>query len=289
MAIHELHNDHLRVSIDDLGAQLSSVVDPAGQQLLWQGGDAWARRAPVLFPIVGKLPGNELLHDGRRYPLTQHGFARDEPFSVDRTDASSCTFTLVDNERTRELFPFAFRLDIVFTLDGDRLEVRHTVGNPGDSTLHASLGAHPGFAWPLPGAASRADHTLSFPHEESAPIRRIDGDGALLPEALPTPVDGAVLPLADELFAEDALIFDHLVSRSVAYTAPGAPTITVDFLDFPLLGVWSKVPGEFVCIEPWFGMTAPVGFAGDFSRKPGQFALEPGENRAFTYSIRVTP
>ena len=71
------------------------------------------------------------------------------------------------------------------------------------------------------------------------------------------------------------------------YSAPGAPAITVAFPDFPLLGVWSKVPGEFVCIEPWYGMTTPKGFEGDFSEKPGQFALEPGQSRTLVQSIRV--
>jgi galactose mutarotase-like enzyme len=78
-----------------------------------------------------------------------------------------------------------------------------------------------------------------------------------------------------------------LSSRSVRYSAPGAPSITVDYPDFPLLGVWSKAPGEFVCIEPWFGMTAPLGFAGEYDSKPGQFVLEPGQERTFAHSITV--
>jgi galactose mutarotase-like enzyme len=288
MALHELHNGHLRVSVDDLGAQLSSVTDAAGRELLWQGGTAWQRRAPILFPIVGRLPGDQLHHDGRSYRLTQHGFARDEPFAVERTDDSSATFVLDDNESTRKTFPFAFRLEVTFALVGATLEVRHVVSNPGASTLHASLGGHPGFAWPLPGAGGRAEHTLTFEEDEPDDIRRINGDGELIAETFPTPVEGRSLLLDESLFAADAMIFDSLTSRSVAYSAAGAPTITVAFPDFPLLGVWSRSPGEFVCIEPWFGMTSPVGYDGDFADKPGQFALEPGESRPFLYSIAVT-
>ena len=44
-------------------------------------GPAWPRHAPVLFPIVGRLAGDQLRHGGSAYRLTQHGFARDRVFA----------------------------------------------------------------------------------------------------------------------------------------------------------------------------------------------------------------
>lgn len=287
MALYDLASDALSISINEIGAELSSLRDHAGRELLWQGGPAWKRRAPVLFPIVGRLPGNRLVTDGRTYRMTQHGFARDQLFGVERLGESSLEFTLADNEETREQFPFPFRLRLRFSLADATLTVEYRLDNPGESVLHASLGAHPGFRWPLPGAGSRAGHRIEFEREEPAPVRRISKKGLLLPEAVPTPVEHRVLELQDGLFEDDAIIFDHLDSRSVRYSAPGAPAITVAFPDFPLLGVWSKAPGEFVCIEPWYGMTTPKGFEGDFSTKPGQLALEPGGTRTLVQSISV--
>ena len=43
----------------------------------------------VLFPIVGRLPGNRLVTDGRTYTMTQHGFARDQLFGMERLGGSS--------------------------------------------------------------------------------------------------------------------------------------------------------------------------------------------------------
>lgn len=286
MTFHELKNDALTVSLNDLGAELSSLRDVQGRKLLWQGGPVWARHAPVLFPIVGRLPDDRLRVDGQDYEMTQHGFARDLPFEVERADAGSITFSLVDSEATREQFPFPFLLELQYSLSGAMLQVRHRLVNTGKTTLHASLGAHPGFAWPLPGAQSRALHTIEFDRDEPAPIRRLEG-GLVLPESVATPVQGRTLELQDSLFDDDALIFDRIESRVVRYTAPGAPVITVSFPDFPILGIWSKSPGKFVCIEPWYGMASPVGFEGDFAQKPGQLALAPGESRELQYSIAV--
>jgi len=286
MALHTLDNGILRVSIDSLGAELQSLVDSEGHELLWQGGAAWGRRAPVLFPIVGQMPGGELVHDGVAYPIGQHGFARDLEFAVSEASSTGVVFTLEDSAETRGHFPFSFRLQIRYSLAGSTLSVETIVTNRGSETFSASVGEHPGFAWPLLPGIAREAYTLVFPRDESAPIRRIFG-GLLLPEPVPTPVVGDTLTLRDDLFVDDAVIFDGLESRTVRYSAPGAPTITVDFPDFPLLGVWSKVPGEFVCIEPWFGMTAPQGFEGEYSAKPGQFTLEPGASRRLEHAISV--
>lgn len=286
MTFSELKNDALTVTINELGAELSSLRDSSGRELLWRGGTVWARHAPVLFPIVGRVPEDRLRVDGQDYEMTQHGFARDLAFTVGQADDSDVTFTLVDNEATREQFPFPFLLELHYSLRDTTLLVRHRLVNTGTTTLHASLGAHPGFAWPLPGAASRAGHTIEFERNEPAPIRRLEG-GLLLPEVVPTPIRDRTLDLADSLFVDDALIFDHIESRVVRYTAPGAPAIVLSFPDFPILGVWSKSPGEFVCIEPWLGMTAPIGFSGDFAEKPGQLSLLPGKSRELLYSITV--
>jgi len=287
MAITTLHNHRLRVAINSLGAEVSSLRDAEEKEYLWQGGKEWSRRAPVLFPIVGRMPEDELEHHGKKYPIGQHGFARDQEFEALAVSATEAVFSLKASEATLAQFPFPFALDIHFSLDGERLGILTTVANTGTEAFSASLGEHPGFIWPLAQGVRRSDHTLEFLHDESAPIRRIAG-GLLLAEPQLTPVVGSTLNLDEKLFDADAVIFDRLKSRSVRYSAPGAPSITVDFADFPVLGVWSKTPGEFLCIEPWFGTTAPVGFAGEYSDKPGQFTLQPGDVLSFAYGIAVS-
>ena len=290
MAMIELGNRDLSLRIESMGAELSSLVlvgaSRADRELLWQGGESWGRRAPVLFPIIGRMPGNTLTHDSVTYPISQHGFARDLEFSVDRISDIEAKFVLDDSAETHIHFPFAFRLEVQFALVDAAVRVTQTVTNLAREPFSASLGAHPGFAWPLPGATSKAEHSIEFELPEPAPIRRL-ANGLLTSERSASPVTGSTLLLEESLFAADAVIFDQLASRSVRYSAPGAPSISVSFPDFPILGVWSKAPGEFVCIEPWFGMTATEDFAGEYSAKPHQFVLGPNESRDFSYSIII--
>ena len=50
---------------------------------------------PVLFPNAGKLRDDQFQHDGKTYPLRQHGFARNLPWTIaDQSIATGAQMTL---------------------------------------------------------------------------------------------------------------------------------------------------------------------------------------------------
>jgi len=284
---HVLRAGGISAAVLAQGAELCSLRDMEGHERLWQAGPLWPRHAPVLFPIIGRLPGDTLHHDGQDYHLGQHGLARDCRFTwLDRSD-TVCRLVLEDSTQTRALYPFAFRLELTFSLTDDSLEVHHRVSNPGDVVLPASLGGHPAFMWPTVPDAPRDAHRLLFAEPEPAPIRRIS-QGLLLPDTLPTPINGRELLLRDSLFDADAVILDHPASRSVRFGAPGHPGLEVSWDGFHELGIWSKPGGApFLCIEPWYGFTSPQDFKDDFVRKPGLMLIPPGENRELSWRVKM--
>jgi galactose mutarotase-like enzyme len=287
---HALSNGYLSVVVKSDGAELCSLRDATGTELLWQADPVWPRHAPVLFPIVGRLKDDRLLHRGKAYRLTQHGFARDRRFAWLNRTATSCRLVLHDDGQTRAIYPFAFRFEVTFSLTDDALEQSFTVVNTGREVLPASVGAHPAFTWPL-GATDKGAHVLEFDQPEPAPVRRLTG-GLLAPAPVASPVLDQTLALAPSLFADDALILDHPASHSVRYTAPGAEAIEVSWDDFMELGLWSRMTGpetcaDFLCIEPWFGTASPADFDGEFMDKPGLMLIPPGERRVLTMRIRL--
>ncbi|RVC95295.1 aldose 1-epimerase family protein, partial [Mesorhizobium sp. M2A.F.Ca.ET.029.05.1.1] len=50
-----LHADGISATVVGQGAEMVSLRDGDGTELLWQAGPAWRRHSPVLFPIVGRL------------------------------------------------------------------------------------------------------------------------------------------------------------------------------------------------------------------------------------------
>jgi galactose mutarotase-like enzyme len=279
-------NQRLTASIAAKGAELQTLVPAGGADVMWLGDPAvWGWHAPNLFPIVGALADDLLIHDGKSYPMKQHGFLRHSLLEIVQQDDDACAFRLTDNAETRAQFPFSFELTIGYRIDDERLACEWHLFNPAATTLYASAGLHPAFRRPL-GTAPRDAHVVLFDKPEPAPIRRLAGR-QIDPEPKPTPVLGRVLRIADSLFDTDAMIFDRLASRKLTYGAPGGSAVELDFPDFPDLGIWAKPgPTPFLCLEPWQGMASPRGFAGEFSQKPGIVSLAAGETRVWRYAIR---
>ncbi|CAH0497600.1 aldose 1-epimerase family protein [Novosphingobium sp. CECT 9465] len=287
----EITNGELTARINPLGAELWSVTDAQDREYMTDADPAfWGGHAPLLFPIVGSLNGDVLRLDGREYTLPRHGFARRSMFAPVQVDATSARFRLTDSPDTRAVYPFGFVLEMAFRLDGMTLAMEATVSNPNGETLPFSFGYHPAFVWPLPGGADKAAHKLVFEHPEPQDIRRVSaGAGLLLPASEQTPVRSKVLPLNEDLFRADAVIWDDLASRELSYGADGGAWLDIAFPDTPSLGLW-QVPGaRYICIEPWAGHADPEGFDGDFREKPGVVLLEPGATRSFRMDVAVRP
>jgi len=271
-------SEQLRATFSSLGAELVRLQGAAGVELLWSGDPAvWAGRSPLLFPIVGGVKDDRITVGGKAYPLSRHGFARTSTFELIDAQPSRCLWRLRANEETRARYPFAFRLDVAYSVDGNRLTLAATVANEGDGPMPASFGFHPAFRWPLSPSLPREQHEIRFDKRERAPIRRLSN--GLLGEAVLSPVQGDRMVLADSLFAEDALIWDRLQSRSLSYGGPTGPSLRLDFPDMPHLGIWSKPGAGFVCLEPWQGFASPVGFDGELAEKPGIILVPAGSTR----------
>ena len=284
---HTLQSDGISATINADGAELCSLKNSEGLELLWQAGPAWPRHAPILFPIVGRLKNDELRDRGKTFPMTQHGFARDHEFTWSERGAKSCALVLTDDSATRLHFPYAFRLAVTYEVEDAHLDIGFEITNTGDVTLPASLGAHPAFNWPLlPGLAKEA-YSIGFSCEEPEPIRRLK-DGLLREKGEPTPVQGKILALSEQLFWDDAVILDRPASRSIRYAADRGPAIDMEWEGFQELGIWSKPQGApFVCLEPWRGFASPANFDGEFLDKPGIMKLAPAETKILKCRIAI--
>ncbi len=274
----KIASGELSAEIDPHGAQLSSLRDAQGHDLLWNGDPAvWAGRAPLLFPIVGVVAGGRYRLGSKSYPLSRHGFARGKDFSIAEVTAGAAIFKLSADSSTLEIYPFHFELSVQFEVMGSSLKVTTTIRNRGAQEMPASFGYHPAFRWPLPFGSARSAHAIEFANDEPEPVRRLDVTGLLTSIKQPTPVENRRLELTDELFQNDVLILDKVKSRSVIYGGDRGPRLRIDFGDTPYLGLWTKPGAQFICIEPWHGITDPVGYSGDFKDKPGIFLLSSGQ------------
>ena len=285
----ELANDRLAVSINPLGAELWSMRDADGRELMTDADPRWwTGRAPLLFPFVGRLANDQYRLGEAVYTLPQHGFARRRKFSLIELARSSALFRLEADAETRAQYPFDFALDVAFDLTASTLAVRVTVRNDGEAAMPFSFGFHPAFAWPLPYGDAGVAHRIFFDEPEDAPIRRVAGGSGLIgPVGEPSPVAGRILVPTARDFERDAMIWDRLASRGLFWGATDTPNLRIDFPDTPWLALWQKPGAHYLCIEPWAGIADPLGFTGDVWAKPGIMRLLPGEARRFRLAISL--
>jgi galactose mutarotase-like enzyme len=281
-------NDHLTARINPLGAELTSLVDAEGRELMTNADPAfWTGHAPILFPVVGRPYRDTIRVDGQEYPMKQHGFARRLPFEIIATSPDAVTFRLTDSDETRAQYPFAFALEIAFQLTGATLSIDVAVRNTGDVVLPGSFGFHPAFAWPLPYGQDCADHRIVFSADEPDALRMIADDGTIADGERFSPLEARTLPLRDALFAKDALVWDAVRSDSVTYGAETGPQLKIAFPDTPKLGIWTKPGAAYVCVEPWHGIADPEGYTGDYRDKPGVFEVAAGDTKNIMMSVTL--
>ena len=270
------------------GAELTSFTDQQGRELMSSGDPAyWRGRAPLLFPIVGRLNEDILRLGENIYSMQKHGFARRSDFRIVETSEDTILLRLNQTEQTLVQYPFPFEMDARFQLESNTLRQTVTIRNTGANDMPFSFGFHPAFAWPLPFGGSRGDHSITFAEDEPANLCRVTPYGTIGTSAAATPVDGRNIALADGLFCDDALVWRELNSRALTYGSPNFPHLDIAFPDTPWLGIWTKPGAAFVCIEPWAGMADPGGYNGDFRDKPGIISLPSGEERSFRMDVSL--
>jgi galactose mutarotase-like enzyme len=275
-----LENEILRVELASKGAELQSIVNRIfGIEYLWNGNPAfWAKRSPVLFPIVGTLKNNSFKYQGKSYQMSRHGFAREMEFEVEKQSGQEITFLLQSNAETKKNYPFDFEFRIRYQLRGDELSTEYRISNTGTGILLFSVGGHPAFRLPLTADTRFSDYYLKFEEIENLPRWPLSKDGLLLPEPIPVMTDTNRLNLDKSLFYQDALVFKYPASSEVSLLS-GKTTHGIQFQmgEFPFLGIWSAKDADFICIEPWCGISDSVNSNQQLELKEGIEKLGPGK------------
>ncbi|EAC3816049.1 aldose 1-epimerase family protein [Listeria monocytogenes] len=287
----KLENEVLLVEMKTAGAELTRTFHKdTGLEYLWNADSKfWGRHSPVLFPTVGRLVDDTYLVDGKQYHLGQHGFARDRDFQVIEQTENMVRFELDADEDSLAIYPYKFKLSIIYTIEKNTIAVSYEVENTDNKRIYFSIGAHPAFHLPLTDGTTFEDYYLDFGTEENLETLCLEGPyrSGEIKKIIDEPA--RYLPLSYDLFKNDALIFEALKQKEMTIKSDKTPHfVKVSFPEFPFVGVWTAKPGTpFLCIEPWYGIADGAGESVELRDKAGIEHLEPEAVFASEYEITV--
>ena len=285
----------LSASVSSKGAELTSLkLD--GREYLWQADPAfWGKHAPVLFPIVGSLRGGEAQSAAGPCRMARHGLARINEHKLvgASEDGSSVTYEFTDSAETLAAYPFHFKLNMTYAITGPAsLTQTFTVTNTGVVDLPFSVGGHPAFNVPVPGADGEAfdDYVLKFTKPWTCESPKITEGGLATYEDSYVSVDGTdTVALTHDSFAFDAIVLDHVPDNTLTLLGTeSGHGIKVEFPGFDYIGVWSPA-GEapFIALEPWTGHSTLTSEDDVFERKRGITILAPGAVSKSSFTITL--
>jgi galactose mutarotase-like enzyme len=188
---------------------------------------------PVLFPITGGLPNNQLPLPQGTFTLPQHGFARQLPWAMEAlSDGRGVALQLTDTAETLDVYPFQFLLRLEVRLAPGALEIATTVSNRSTDPMPFSFGLHPYFNLSsLEGVRFEGLPEECLNHLTMAPAATAEQM-----ERLASGIDLLVRPTGPV--------------RLVDAAAGGILELQLSH-PFDLVVLWTEPPRPMVCIEPW--------------------------------------
>lgn len=286
-----IQSQEASATINEHGAELVSFIDKkTGQEYMWSADSKyWGRHAPVLFPIVGRLKDDTYFVDGQEYHMSQHGFARDTDFEIVNSKENYVVLELHSSKETKKMYPYDFILRLIFELNGESLRVSYEVENPSEEEIWFGIGGHPAFKVPMNLDKFYDDYIVKLTPKANRNIIPLKGSYADINHLKEERT--SELAVSHDLFKDDAIILDlGEEPTTVELTDNNSDHgVVLAVSDAKYLGVWSCYPkeGQFVCLEPWWGLADTTDSDLDFKHKFASNQLAPHEIFKANYEISI--
>ncbi len=286
---YKISNEFLELIVSSHGAEKQALYCKTNNINYLRDIDKyWNRRAPLLFPIVGKLRDLKTNINNREYSMNQHGFVRDQEFELFSQKESELILVNSYSEETLKIYPFKYKVYVKYTLDQKTLHTEFKVVNEDYQVIPFNYGGHPGFRCPLYPNETFEDYSIEFEKVENFDAPRVVlENGTLDFDNTISYRDIKKLQLNYQYFEIDAIVIPKVKSQSVKLINKHNKGIKFDFHGFPSLAIWTKPNAPFVCLEPWIGYADKYNSNYQFIEKDNMQFLNPEEEFKVTYSITV--
>lgn len=292
-----LENKDFKTEISTKGAELQSLVRKSdGKDIIWRGDkEVWGNHAPILFPFVARCSGNYFMIDGKKCEYTRnHGFARDLEWKCIAQSADSATFELTQSDETLYRFPYSFSLKTEYRLTDKGINWKIIVKNTDTKAFKFSTGTHAAFSMngspaedfviefekkePLTAVVCTEECYLKTNEEGKVPLTKCYGEK-----------EAGIIPVTSAGFGNGHLLTNTSSDWVGLRNLKDNSIIKIQTKGFPYCMLWQNTKGcpQFVCLEPWHGLTDAENTDHNWNNKTGLIDLAAGKEFSCEQNIWV--
>lgn len=275
----QIENNLAILAVDEKAAEICSFkLKSDNLERMWQGNpEYWAGRNPILFPMVTNTYNGIQHINGKDYHMGNHGILRNAMFTCKSKDETSIVMTYSSNEKTKELYPFDFTIDVRYELVESKVKIIYTITNESDLMMPFGFGLHPAFNCPVETNEKFEDYCLEFSNPEN--VKGILGPLSLTNEK--------VIPCDYSLFIDNpTILFENVISEHVTLHND-KHCIKVGYAGMPFIAFWTKQNAPYMCIEPWHSHGDFDQIDREFEDRPCTLKCEPHKSWTTGYYIEI--
>ncbi len=270
-----IENKYLKAAINEKGAILNSIIyKPLNKEVQYQiQKDSWAFQDVVIFPLVGA--GNYEYKNQNYTFSTRHGFLRTCTLDILNSTKDSITLGLKANEETLKVYPFNFAFTITYALNENKLVVSTSVKNLGKEELCFSYGSHTALK------ASSESGYIKFNKD----FKFLPLNCGLIDVENKENLSMNSVDLKKSTFQKlDTLVYKGENEELTLFTGFDDIKAIYNF-NAPYFAIWSNAKtGDFVCVEPWWGISNYINESKDLPSRVAINKLKENEVASFSYS-----
>lgn len=285
-----IKSNSLKVEVNELGSTLESFYDLEGNtELLWQGSeDSWSGKDVTIFPFVGRLKDGFYTVEGKKYSMSAHGLCCQHKFAIEDREENRVSHRFVWSQETLKSYPYKFDLTVLHEVLGDKYIKTMRVKNLGESQMYFMLGGHPAISLTSKDGCDTSDNYIEFPKTLHPKNYYLDKEGKFIDRL-------DEIGEFDKIYCDKALMKKYATLilaqenfQSLNLVRGDGKTLEFTLNNPPVLAFWSHPEkGEYICVEPWYGLPDEVETKRELKDKERINSLAAGEVFEYSFAIEI--
>ena len=255
----KIENKYLKVEVTLNGGSLTSIFNKViNEEMLYEKDErSWMGQDVVIFPVIGSLKDRECIVDNKVYSMKNHGLIRYTTLEVISHSDTEIVLGTKYNEDTLNQYPYKYNFEMCYRLNDKELTFEYRVYNLDDKNMYFNVGGHPALI--VDGHETDKsfvydDVKLVFDKEYTVDQFVLNEVGSLIShkEPITLPLE---LNLTKDIIEEAKTIIYDVTNINEVTLVNKDKKFIFDIAKSNVLAIWTMPGfGNYICIEPWWGV-----------------------------------